>query len=127
MDAFINTIEESKEYYFPEGCYILECLPHKKNPALSVARARVKPGVRTRLHSLDGTAEHYIIQSGEGRMFLGDDEEGQMVGPNDVVVIPPTVAQAIENTGKVDLVFLAVCTPSFEPTCYIDLEDSRGE
>lgn len=123
MDAFITQIEESKEYYFREGCYILETLPRDKNAALSVARARVKPGIRTRLHSLNDTAEHYIIQSGEGRMFLGDDTEGRIVGPNNVVVIPPTIAQAIENTGKEDLVFLAICTPGFKPDCYVDLDD----
>lgn len=125
MNAFIHQTTESKEYYFREGCFILEVLPQAKNQALSVARARVKPGVRTRLHALQNTVEHYLLQSGEGRMFLGEDTAGTVVGPNDVVVIPPNVAQAIENTGTVDLVFFAVCTPAFEPGNYIDLENEE--
>ena len=126
MKPIISHVDESTEYFFREGCFILETLPKSTNNALSVARARVRPGVRTRLHALNGVTEHYVIISGKGRMFLGEDETGQVVGPNAVVVIPPTVAQSVENTGDTDLIFLAICTPGFAQECYVDLEQDKG-
>jgi mannose-6-phosphate isomerase-like protein (cupin superfamily) len=111
---------ESDEYYFHEGCYILEILNCVDDPALSIARARVEPGKTTRMHSLKGVSERYLIQQGCARVTVGDLEEDLTVGS--VVVIPEGVRQCIHNSGTEDLVFLALCTPRFEPSCYQDLE-----
>lgn len=111
---------ESDEYYFHEGCFILEILNSVDDPALSIARARVAPGKTTRMHALKGVTERYLVQQGCARVTVGDLEEELSVGS--VVVIPEGVRQRIHNSGSEDLVFLALCTPRFEPDCYQDLE-----
>jgi len=109
------------EYYFEEGCFIVELHNTPDDPAVSVARARVEPGRTTRWHGLDGIEERYLIVAGSGRVEIGDDPPRE-VGPGDTVLIPPGCRQRIANTGATDLVFLAVCTPRFVPTAYLDLE-----
>ncbi|WP_176603742.1 cupin domain-containing protein [Desulfosarcina ovata] len=47
----------------------------------------------------------------------------QPVGPGDVVCIPPACPQRITNTGTLDLIFLAVCTPRFVAEAYRDMDD----
>ena len=90
-------------------------------PAVSIARARVTPGVTTRRHRLAGITERYVILEGNGRVDVSG-MTSQPVGPGDVVLIPPGCSQRITNTGRVDLVFLAVCTPRFVPEAYGDLD-----
>ena len=52
MNAILYHTDESAEYFFKEGCHILEWLNTPEDPAVSVARARVDPGIRTRRHFL---------------------------------------------------------------------------
>ncbi len=110
------------EYWFEEGCHISELWNDPADELVSVARARVAPGDRTRLHLLEGITERYVVIEGTGRVEVGDRPPG-LVRPGDVVVIPPGVPQRIANTGTGDLVFLAVCTPRFTPDAYRDIED----
>lgn len=117
-----KTAPES-EYFFEEGCHIIEVSNSDDDPDLSVARARVEPGMTTRWHRLKNTAERYIIISGQGLVEVGSLGPAT-VGPGDVVRIPPMCRQRITNTGSDDLVFLAVCTPRFIPESYEDLEKS---
>ena len=115
--------EERDEYLFPEGCYILEMLNDgAADREASIARARVSPGVTTRWHRVLETAERYVIQAGEGEVWVGE-HEPRLVGPGDVVLIPPGVRQRIRNAGDADLVFLAICTPRFREENYLDDED----
>lgn len=116
--------DPQREYYFEEGCYITELLNDPLDPAVSIARARLAPGTHTRWHQLRATVERYTILSGHGRVELGNEASGQQVGPLDVVLIPPDCPQRIYNTGTEDLVFLAICSPRFEATNYLDLETS---
>lgn len=118
MNTIFST-PESDEYYFPEGCYILEHLNDPADPAASIARARVPPGGATRRHHLAATTERYLIQAGQGAVEVGD-AAPQAVAPGDVVLIPPGVTQRITNSGPEDLVFLAICTPRFRPGNYRD-------
>ena len=111
----------STEYYMDERCYIVEVLNDDADPAMSIARARVLPGVTTRWHCVHGTVERYVIQSGTGSMEVGDLPPYD-VGPGDVVLIPPSARQRITNTGTDDLIFLAICTPRFHFDAYEDLE-----
>lgn len=111
----------NKEYFFEEGCYILELLNTADDNSVSVARARVPAGGTTRWHLLDGITERYIILEGQGRAEIGD-HPAQNVMPGDIVQIAPGSRQRIHNTGNDDLVFLAVCTPRFRPEAYQDLE-----
>jgi len=111
----------SREYWFEEGCFITECHNRADDPAVSVARARVPVGGTTRWHVLDGITERYLIEQGEGLVEVGD-APPQRVTPGWVVVIPPGVRQRITNTGRADLIFLAVCTPRFVPGAYRDVD-----
>ncbi len=108
------------EVYTSERCYIAEILNASAYPEVSVARARVSPGVTTRLHAVS-VLEWYVIESGTGRMFLGD-REPFTVEPGSVVAIAKDEPQKIENTCDDDLVFACVCAPRWTDDCYTDLE-----
>ncbi|MGD9947074.1 MAG: cupin domain-containing protein [Desulfobulbus sp.] len=114
---------ENNEYFFEEGCFIIEMHNSISDPAVSVARARVRPGETTHWHHLDGIRERYLVLEGTGTAEIGD-EPATVVTPGDTVQIPPGIRQRITNTGKADLIFLAVCTPRFVPEAYVDLESS---
>jgi len=106
------------EYYFEsEGCYITELSNSEDDPDLSIARARVEPGVTTSWHRLKNTTERYCILSGVGIAEVGEATQ-RKVGSGDVVLIPPMQRQRITNIGKEDLIFLAICTPRFEEHNY---------
>ena len=121
MDATIKHQDLEQEFYFPEGCYITEVSNSCDDPDLSIARARVLPGVTTKWHRLKNTAERYVILSGEGRVEVGD-LPPETVRPGDTVIIPPLCRQRIANIGSEALVFLAICTPRFSHEVYDALE-----
>jgi len=107
-----------KEYLTPERCFIYEnCGMSTGDAAVSIARARVEPGVTTKAHHLDGVQEIYLITQGNGRVDIEGLEPAE-VTEGDVVVIPPKVSQRITNVGKTDLIFYCICTPAFTQTCY---------
>jgi len=109
------------EVYLSEGCFVTEWSNTPEDPAVSIARARVPPGVTTRWHRLAGITERYVILEGMGRAHVGDAAPRQ-VAPGDVVLIPAACRQRITNTGAGDLVFLAICTPRFTSNAYEELE-----
>ena len=125
MQPTIRHADPQAEYYFKEGCFILELSNAPDDPAVSIARARVRPGTTTRLHRLDGITERYVILEGAGLVDIGG-QDPQPVAPGDVVLIPPGHTQRISNTGTADLVFLAVCTPRFSHAAYQDMDGSPG-
>ena len=108
------------EAWTGERCYIKELLNDDKSPEVSLAVARVKPGVRTQLHSLTGTEEVYVVRAGRGVIEI--DGVGQELAAGDQAVVPPSVAQRITNTGSDDLCCYCLCRPRFRPECYVDLE-----
>lgn len=112
---------ESAEYFTDERCHILELSNRPDDPAVSIARARVEPGITTAKHRVAGTIERYVILEGSGRVSVEGLVE-QAVGPGDVVVIPAGVTQSVANTGDGDLLFLCICTPRFEWDNYESLE-----
>ena len=109
--------ELSDEYWFKEGCYILEVLNDSVDPDVSIARARVPAGGITDWHRLSGITERYYILDGAGEVWVGKNEH-RAVAPGDVVLVAPGVLQRIRNTGESDLVFLAICSPRFRPDRY---------
>ena len=121
MHPMILPCVPEREYFFREGCHITELSNGDHDPAVSLARARVEPGMTTAWHSLEGTVERYVILAGRGTVEVGDLPPTD-VGPGDVVIIPSGCRQRIANTGEVDLVFLAVCSPRFVPGAYVDLQ-----
>jgi mannose-6-phosphate isomerase-like protein (cupin superfamily) len=112
-----------QEFPTSERCFITEFLNHPSRPDVSLARARVEPGVVTELHALD-VEETYVIEAGGGMVEVGGDRF--RVRPGDSVRIPEGTPQRIENDGTTDLVFLCLCRPRFRPEGYAGLEEPRA-
>ena len=111
------------EFYTDERCYITELHNTDADEDCSIARARVEPGVTTRLHRLEGTIERYVILEGMAEVRVGS--AGPVaVQPLDIVNIPAGSEQSITNTGNGDLVFLCICTPRFRQKNYVVLDES---
>ena len=123
MQAQILKANEADEYYFEEGCFSLELSNSAADPEVSNARARVKPGVTTKLHRLTGVIERYVILAGSANVEING-LPPQPVSVGDVVIIPPLNPQRITNTGTEDLVFLAICSPRFTENVYEDIDES---
>ncbi len=109
------------EFETPERCRILEVWNDIKDENVSIARARVKPGITTQLHKLKGINEKYVIINGKGTVTIGDLEPAE-VNVDDVVIIPSDTPQMIKNTGSEDLLFYCICTPRFIEKSYQTLE-----
>jgi len=122
MDSAIVRPDPASEFSTEERCSILESWNDASDDAVSIARARVAPGVTTALHRVD-VAERYVILEGRGVAHVGDLAPTE-VGPGDVVLIPAGVPQRIANVGPTDLLFYCVCTPRFRPEGYESLEGS---
>ena len=112
---------EADEYYFDEGCFILELSNTLADPDVSIARARVKPGVTTRLHRLNDVVERYVMLAGSASVEVGG-LPPQALSAGDVVIIPSQCPQRITNTGADDLIFLAICSPRFTRAVYEAME-----
>lgn len=121
MRAEIRRSRDAIEYQTPERCHIAEIANDDGDQQVSIARARVEPGVTTAWHRLDGIDERYLVVSGRGRVQLGA-EDPLDVEPGDLVRIPAGEPQRIANTGGDDLVFYAICSPRFRGDRYVDLE-----
>jgi mannose-6-phosphate isomerase-like protein (cupin superfamily) len=109
------------EFWTGERCYITELVNNDKSPSVSLAVARVEPGVRTQLHSLSGIEEIYIVCSGRGVIEIDGVE--QEVNTGDQAIVPASAAQRITNTGSDDLFCYCLCRPRFRPDLYVNLED----
>lgn len=125
MKPAIRKFDRRAEFPTAERCHVNELSNIADDPEVSIARARVAPGVVTRWHRLRDIAERYVILEGNGRVEVGD-LPPQDVGPGDVVLIPPACRQRIACIGARDLVFLAICTPRFRPEAYLDGEQQGG-
>ncbi len=121
----IYRYHDSPSELIEERCFVRELSNQESDAAVSIAEARVLPGVTTRWHQLTATTERYVILQGEGMVETSDCSK-TLVGKGDVVVIPPDTPQRITNCGQQDLLFLAVCSPRFSFDAYHDVEDQQG-
>ena len=121
MKAKIVKDKSLKDYSTSERCFIVE---NYSDELVSIARARVKPGITTVAHHLKGISEIYLIARGKGNVKVGD-LPPKKVAVGDVVVIPAGVSQEITNTGKIDLIFHCICTPRFTPDCFCSEEEIK--
>jgi mannose-6-phosphate isomerase-like protein (cupin superfamily) len=119
MEPKIVKSSTLKEYLTPERCFIYESwgLVAASDPTVSIARARVAPGVSTKTHHLTGVQEIYVITQGTGIVEIGEQPPTE-VSEGDTVAIPPGTKQKITNTAKTDLIFYCICTPAFTEGCY---------
>jgi mannose-6-phosphate isomerase-like protein (cupin superfamily) len=109
----IRNLKDCAEFISGDGCVLREILhPDKMDLKLgySLAHAIVHPGDITKPHRLKTSEVYYIIE-GEGIMHI--DAEIAPVRPGATVYIPPKAIQFIENSGKTDLVFLAIVDPAW--------------
>ena len=120
MHPCVKKFSRQEEFYIDEGCYITEISNSDDDPGVSIARARVEPGVTTKLHLLLDTIERYVILEGKGLVQV-EGISPQKVGLCDVVIIPPESTQKITNTGSSDLIFLAICSPRFRKSSYQEI------
>ena len=123
--SWLLSDKTASEFYTSERCYITELLSTDASPQVSLARARVKPGVTTQLHALRGVVESYVIKRGSGIIEI--DRLPHPVKAGDRVLIKAGLPQRITNNGKIDLEFYFVCTPRFTPDCYINLESDTQD
>jgi mannose-6-phosphate isomerase-like protein (cupin superfamily) len=124
MSSTIFKVNPNGEFYFAEGCYILELYNIPDDPDASIARARITPGMATQLHRLHGITERYTILEGSGIVEI-DGLAAQPVGPGDMVMVTPASSQKITNNGDTDLIFLVVCTPRFVLEAYEEIETEQ--
>lgn len=121
MQPEVKKADQAIEFETNERCHITEVANDPGDEFVSIARARVEPGVTTAWHKLDNISERYIIMSGQGRVEIGELQPVEVL-QGDVVRIPANIPQRITNTGQDDLIFFAVCAPPFEQRRYINLE-----
>jgi mannose-6-phosphate isomerase-like protein (cupin superfamily) len=125
MESLVIRPDPAAEFQTEERCHILELSNSGLDPSVSIARARVEPGVTTARHRLNGVDERYVILNGSGRVEI-DGRPPTAVAPGDVVLIPAGTGQRISNPGTEDLVFLCICTPPWDDACYEDVEGGAG-
>ena len=111
----VRSLTECSQFVAGDGSLLRELLhPDKAKLDLrySLAHATVPTGEATKPHRLKASEVYYIV-AGTGTMVI--DDESRPVRPGDAVYIPPGTAQYIENTGRVDLVFLCIVDPAWQP------------
>jgi mannose-6-phosphate isomerase-like protein (cupin superfamily) len=118
---FIKAEKSAKEYLTAERCFITELMNDEAIPEVSLAQARIEPGVVTRWHTVS-VAEWHIIVQGNGLAYVGDDEPF-VVNPGDKVVVPIGTRQRFGNTGDTDLLLYCICMPRFTAACYESVGD----
>ena len=121
MKPKIVKADSLKENPTQERCLITE---NYSTEDVSIAQARVKPGITTLAHHLIGVNEIYLITSGEGQVDIGELKTTKVTS-GDLIVVPAGCSQRISNVGKSDLVFYCVCTPRYTPECYFDEQEAK--
>ena len=121
MKPGIKKSSSVTEFSTAERCFISEIANDADDNEVSIARARVEPGVTTAWHKLKGITERYLIIEGKGLVEL-EGLEPTDVSVGDVVRIPAETLQRITNTGKMDLVFYCICSPPFQQKNYESME-----
>lgn len=82
-----------------------------RNGTMSFNVGVVPEAVPDHYHALSD--EIYCIETGSGRMRLGDGYRD--VGPGDIVTIPHGTAHGLVNTGEGDMIIFIITSPPFDP------------
>jgi mannose-6-phosphate isomerase-like protein (cupin superfamily) len=75
------------------------------------------PGKGSLLHYHPEVEEVYYLLWGEAEMEV--DGQVEMVGPGDVVVIPPGSTHHIRSLSDKEVILLATCAPAWMPGCEV--------
>ncbi|KXH70551.1 MAG: hypothetical protein AM326_04085 [Candidatus Thorarchaeota archaeon SMTZ-45] len=114
----VKKLNDLKEIIALDGTIIREMLNPKHDTiplhiGYSLAHATLPPKKCSLSHRFKTASEVYYILKGEGMMHI--DDETQRVGPGDTIYIPPKAVQSIENTGEINLEFLCIVYPEWQP------------
>lgn len=110
----IRNVARVPAFTTKDGSEIRELLAHRNSciRQQSLAEARLPPGGSTTPHYHRRTEEIYYILEGAGRMQIGD--RSRDVGQGDAIAILPGEVHSIVCTSPGPLVFLCCCTPPYE-------------
>lgn len=86
----------------------------------SIAFVVLPPGKSSLLHFHPEAEESYYILSGSARMAIGD--EATQVQAGQAILIPSNQPHQITNIGSINLEFLAICVPAWEPNNSVYIE-----
>ncbi len=119
----VNSVNRNPaaEQLTEERCHIREILNSAADPKVSIAQARIEPGVTTAWHAVLNTEERFIVRAGSGEVEIGD-AVAEPIAAGDTVLIPAGMKQRVRNNGNHDLILDCVCTPRFEWQNYRSLE-----
>ena len=91
----------------------------EKNANFSIAYGELKVGEKTKRHVMEMTEMYYILE-GEGTLTINKDV--YELSQDMYVKVPPDSIQQLENTGKINLRFLCIVTPPYDPENEIILD-----
>ena len=108
----IKRISDHEPFEAIDGSKIVEVIgiPTTKTKEMSLALAKIEPGLKTINHYHNFT-EIYMIVKGKGMMHINDEIKDVREGDN--ILIPPKSWHFIENKGDQDLMIWCICTPAF--------------
>jgi mannose-6-phosphate isomerase-like protein (cupin superfamily) len=85
---------------------------------LMMGVTELKPGAKIKAHVHESDAEVYYILNGEGEMYTGSQNEGEVswnepvkVKEGDVFTIDPGMVHQLKNVSSQHSLFLIFCTP----------------
>ncbi|MHA1124675.1 MAG: cupin domain-containing protein [Candidatus Heimdallarchaeota archaeon] len=84
----------------------------EKNKDFSIAYGELKVGEKTKRHVMEMTEMYYILE-GEGKLTVNKDN--YELAEDMYIKVPPDSIQQLENTGKINLRFLCIVTPPYDP------------
>ena len=108
----VKRLEDFRPFTAVDESEIVEVIGLKSTDIneVSLARAIIKPGKRTRRH-YHKFHEIYMIASGKGIMHLNNETKEVKTGDN--ILIPPKSWHFIENICKGNLEIWCICVPAF--------------
>lgn len=110
----VKRASDNRSFTAIDGCEIVEVIGVATTDTreISLARAVIKPGLKTLKHYHNFT-EIYMVISGKGIMHVNN--ESRQVQQGDNVLIPTKSWHCIENRSNKDLIIWCVCAPAFTP------------
>lgn len=108
-----RVLAEVPGFVGPDGATVFELAGRSTGlRSHSLAIIRHPPGMTTRKHHHTVADEVYYVQSGTGRIAVGD--ELRLVVAGDILTIRPGEPHKIWVDGSEDLVLVVTCSPAYE-------------